>query len=285
MSGITDYKDMKKEIKEVIVTPSFAEELLKMNINNRKVRQVHVDDLAAAMRKGEWTLSNDAIVVSEGNILLNGQHRLLAVIKSGVSCPFILYTGAEDTSYDIMDTPTVRRVADVLSRNGGVNTLRAESAINKYLNLCYDKQNEWMTMARFNNQAEATRRERVKCYDDNRENLGKWLRISESLCSKSNNLIAVAAIAGFALFLENKLFHSEDKIISFLEELLLDGKVTNTTVLYARKKLLRHKMKVEIIARHDVTRYLFRAWNDYVLGKQVQIIKTNEDSFRNIYPL
>ena len=103
----------------MLVTPKYAEELLKMNINNRKIRQSKVDSLAESMRKGEWELSNDAIVISEGNVLLNGQHRLLAVVKSGVSCNFILYTGASDSTFGIMDTPTLRRVSDVIHRMGG----------------------------------------------------------------------------------------------------------------------------------------------------------------------
>ena len=62
---------MKPEVKQVIITPEYAAELLKMNINNRSVRTRKVAELADAMRKGEWELSNDAIVISEGNILLN----------------------------------------------------------------------------------------------------------------------------------------------------------------------------------------------------------------------
>lgn len=91
----------------MLVTPKYAEELLKMNTDNRKVRQTKVDSLAESMKKGEWELSNDAIVISEGNVLLNGQHRLLAVIKSGVPCNFIIYTGAPDSAFGIMDTPAL----------------------------------------------------------------------------------------------------------------------------------------------------------------------------------
>lgn len=102
-----------------MISPKYAEELLKLNTNNRKVRQSKVDSLAESMKKGEWELSNDAITISEGNVLLNGQHRLLAVVKSGVPCNFILYTGAPDSSFGIMDTPSLRRVSDVISRMGG----------------------------------------------------------------------------------------------------------------------------------------------------------------------
>ena len=134
---------MNFSIKFVEVTPKYAEELLKMNTNNRKVRQTKVDSLAESMKKGEWTLSNDAIVISEGNVLLNGQHRLLAVVKSGVPCNFIIYTGAPDSSFGIMDTPAVRRVSDVISRMGGSNSVQAEAVTTKFINLNYDHSNGW----------------------------------------------------------------------------------------------------------------------------------------------
>lgn len=43
---------MKKEIKQVVITPEYAGELLRMNVNNRNVRQSKVDALAESMKKG-----------------------------------------------------------------------------------------------------------------------------------------------------------------------------------------------------------------------------------------
>lgn len=70
-----------------------------------------------------------------------------------------------------------------------------------------------------------------------------------------------------------------------MEELLVDGAARNTTVLFVRKRLMRNKMKVELIPRQDELRYITRAWNDFILGRQVQSIKTTEESFRFVRPL
>lgn len=92
-------------------------------------------------------------------------------------------------------------------------------------------------------------------------------------------------MVSFAVFLNSVLLHSEENILAFYKELLVDGACKNSTILYARKKFLRHKMKVETMRQEDFLRYLIRAWNDFILGKQVQIIKTNEDAFRYIRPV
>ena len=276
---------MNFSIKPMLVTPKYAEELLKMNSNNRSVRQSKVDSLAESMKKGEWELSNDAITISEGNVLLNGQHRLLAVIKSGVPCNFIIYTGAPDSSFDIMDTPALRKISDVIQRKGGTNTVRAQTVISYMSRLMDDYKNKWETIYRFDRNSTWTRKESITYYDNNSEAIAKWLNYSCQTIERNIALVPITSLAAFGLFLETILKHPEEKILEFFRQLIIDGKTNNTTILYARRKLLRHKTKVELLPRGDDARLVFRAWNDFVLGKQVQIIKTNEDSFRYIYPI
>lgn len=275
---------MKKEIKEVVITPDYAEELLKMNINNRVLRPKKVAELAEAMKKGEWELSNDAIVISEGNILLNGQHRLMAVVKSGVACPFILYTGAEDSSFDIMDTPVIRRVADVIARKGGKNTVQMETTIARYLNLHEDLLSGWETMKRFNTKMSGTRREQVEMYDKCEKLFDKWVKWVNATINKGVRIVSGAQLAALAAFLERDLGHEEDKIKGYIKALVIDGATQHKTILAVRKKLMLHNMKKERLDRHDILRYLIRAWNDYLLGREVHFIKTDEDSFYFIRP-
>ena len=276
---------MNFSIKPVTITPKYAEELLKMNTNNRRVRQQKVDSLADSMRKGEWELSNDAITISEGNVLLNGQHRLLAVIQSGCTCPFILFTGAPDSSFDIMDTPTVRSVADVIQRKGGTNTTRASAVVSKVVNWDVDFENRWDTVYRFDRKSKATRKELIEYYENHRQQVDMWLAHAESVIKKGTPLVQITTLAAFGVFLNVTMRHSEEKIVAFFKELIIDGVTKNSTILYARKRLMRHKMKTEVLPSNDDVRYMVRSWNDYVLGRQSQIIKANEDGFRYIKPV
>lgn len=276
---------MNFSIKPQLITPAYAAELLKMNTNNRAIRQSKVDALAESMRKGEWELSNDAITISEGNVLLNGQHRLMAVVKSGVPCNFIVYTGAPDSTFDIMDTPSLRKVSDVIQRKGGTNTVRMQATIAAVYRWIDDYENNWETLFRFDNHARGTRREAITYYEEHKDILTKWLNRAAQIVEKNVALLPTTTLAGFAVFLESKLNHSEEKIATFLKELILEGMTSNGTILYARKRLLRNKMKLETLKRGDDIRLLVRAWNDFCLGRQVQIIKMNEDVFVYIRPV
>lgn len=269
----------------MLVTPKLAEEYLKMNTNNRPIRQSKVDSLAESMKKGEWELSNDAITISEGNVLLNGQHRLLAVVQSGTPCNFIVYTGAPDSTFDIMDTPSLRRISDVLQRKGGTNNVRAQAVISAISRWAKDYQSGWETAFRFDNHICWTRRECIDFYDNNHEDISKWINHAQSVIDKNVALIPLTTLAAFGLFLESVMQHSEEKIVEFFKALIVDGKTRNGTILYVRKRLLRHKMKMETLPKMDNLRLMIRAWNDFTLGKEAQVISTNVDSFRYIRPV
>ena len=102
---------------------------------------------------------------------------------------------------------------------------------------------------------------------------------------KGVRLAPEAQLTALAIFLERDLDHDEGKIVGYLKALLLDGMTQHKTVLAIRKKLMLHQMKKERIDRHDILRYLIRGWNDFLLDREVNFIKTDEDSFYFIRPL
>lgn len=68
------------------ITPETATELLELNTHNyRNVSPASVAKLVQTMKAGQWEPNAEAIVINEDGILVDGQHRLHAVIESGVS--------------------------------------------------------------------------------------------------------------------------------------------------------------------------------------------------------
>lgn len=68
----------------VDVDPDKARKWLLKNKNNRPIDEKKVDLYAKHMKKGTWAMKRPAPIEMDidGN-LINGQHRLLAVLKSG----------------------------------------------------------------------------------------------------------------------------------------------------------------------------------------------------------
>lgn len=68
------------------VTPKMAKEWLTHNAeNNREINLGRVKMYAEDMRNGKWKLTHQGIAFNADGQLIDGQHRLRAVIKSGVS--------------------------------------------------------------------------------------------------------------------------------------------------------------------------------------------------------
>ena len=97
------------------ITPHIAAEWLKANHLNRRVRKAHVTFLAGEMEKGHWLVNGQAIIVSENEDILDGQHRLLAVIQSGETIESLVIYGVKREAFKTIDTGIVRSAPDALS--------------------------------------------------------------------------------------------------------------------------------------------------------------------------
>ena len=105
------------ELKEMMINPETASKMLQHNTCNRPLSRSSVSKYANMMRLGEWHFSHQAIAFTEdsnGNlILVDGQHRLAAVIQSGVSVKFSVIYQAVQTPY--IDTVRNRSFVDNLN--------------------------------------------------------------------------------------------------------------------------------------------------------------------------
>lgn len=103
------------KVSVVDMTPKMASALLPRNIDNRYERPSYVDYLVLVIKAGGWYLSNDAIVVDWDGVLRNGQHRLTAISRAGVTCRVLFVEGADPEDRTIYDTGIKRSQADNLS--------------------------------------------------------------------------------------------------------------------------------------------------------------------------
>lgn len=111
----------------MIVTPNMASEWLKLNVHNRSVRRSHVGFLADEMLNGRWLLNHQGIALNHDK-LIDGQHRLLAIVQSGKSVPMLVTTEMDINTQDTLDIGTKRSIADQLHLNDGLNNAIMKSS-------------------------------------------------------------------------------------------------------------------------------------------------------------
>jgi hypothetical protein len=98
----------------VTITPAEATNWLRCNMHNRPVRKRHVEFLAGEIKNGNWQINGQAIVIAEDEQVLDGQHRLLAIIEAGIPIKSMVVYGISAAAFSTIDTGAVRSSADAL---------------------------------------------------------------------------------------------------------------------------------------------------------------------------
>lgn len=110
------------EVDVMTVTPELAAKWLKQNSHNRPIRKRAVVDYARDMAAGKWLQNGEAIKFAEDGTLLDGQHRLHAVVTAGVSVVMLVVSGLPRATQETMDAGRKRTVADALGLRGEANS-------------------------------------------------------------------------------------------------------------------------------------------------------------------
>ncbi len=96
-----------------------ALEYLSLNFdNNRRLKGRSVEKLVYAMKNNNFHLSWDCIAFNEDGQLVNGQHRLAAIVEADVTCKFHVLRNINHSTIKHFDIGTSRSQADRISIHG-----------------------------------------------------------------------------------------------------------------------------------------------------------------------
>jgi hypothetical protein len=113
----------------VTITPQEATNWLRANEHNRPVRKGHVNFLANEMKAGNWQINGQAIVIADNEQVLDGQHRLLAIIEAGQPIKTLVVYGITPEAFSTIDTGAVRSGSDALYLHFGDHPIGIVKAV------------------------------------------------------------------------------------------------------------------------------------------------------------
>ena len=113
-----DTEIVRAEIREI--TPEMALSMLEHNYGNRRVASPYTSELAGYIRNGLWKENGESIIISEDGVLLDGQHRLSAVVMANKSIKSLVAwvkesddQGALTAMNCIIDRGRIRSYSDI----------------------------------------------------------------------------------------------------------------------------------------------------------------------------
>lgn len=94
------------------VTKDIADEWLKNNAGNRKIRKTHLDYIKRQITSGYFQYTGEPIIISNTGRLLDGQHRLKAVSETGIPIRCLICFGVENDAYKHINNNVPRTNSD-----------------------------------------------------------------------------------------------------------------------------------------------------------------------------
>lgn len=102
---------LKAEI--MYITPEIAKKMLANNPNNRNIRQARVKAVSDNMKNGSWKINGESIVLKANGELADGQHRLSAIVSSGIPILAVVVTVPNEEA-EYYDIGLTRSVSDII---------------------------------------------------------------------------------------------------------------------------------------------------------------------------
>jgi hypothetical protein len=255
------------KVKTAFITPEYAQKLLARNEKNRNHNERRSRNFAAAMGRGEWEINGDTIKIAKDGRLLDGQHRLWAIVYSGIPQQYIVVSELDESAFDTIDRGATRTVGDIFQMRGE----KHYSALASTVRLCvlFDK-----TGNPFSGSSEdaPTARECERFIDDNPDIKGVVDRIANGAWIRK---FMSPSVGGFSMFCFNNV--DEEACEVFFDE-LCSGVISydGSPVLALRDRLMEDKSAKERMTKRYMTAITFKAFRLFRAGEKIRFLRVRE---------
>lgn len=260
-----------------VITPAQAKKILENNNGgNRLIRPRRVKQYANALRNDRWHLSGEPIIYSKDGRLLNGQHRLRAVIEADKPMTTVVVRGVEDDAFTVMDSGASRTLGDVFRGAGHKSSNQMAANARMVMQYMAGKQ------LRDHDYRQALSREEVLEYFEKNQ------AMFEFAASRGVRLMRVGLNRTTAEAVSFILYQNDYEGADYFIERLLDGAGLRPTspILAIRNHIIRVASGPRIV---DITDFMIptiiSAYNDWAVGNKRQRIVQWKTSDPLPYPV
>lgn len=108
---------------QIKFSPELAKKALDFHTDekNRRHYERLSDRYAGAMERGEWQYNGESIKFTKEGKLIDGQHRLRAILKSNATIPLMVVLDLQPEAFHTIDTGRARSASDILAIRGERN--------------------------------------------------------------------------------------------------------------------------------------------------------------------
>ncbi len=251
----------------IIVDPIKATQMLEKNTQNRNIDQKRVAQYAQDMKAGRWALNGSTIVIAEDGTLLDGQHRLRAVIEANVSIELLVVYNASKESIVTLDTGKTRTASNIMQIERSGHSATAAMLTKLLLLHDFVDSNLSPETCRMSVSNNALR----SFYAERKEMIEQAASVAEH-----GRHPFVKSHMGLAFCIIGSKTAHRDKLADFFETLKTGSLIgTRHPIMTLRNRLLENRMGVRVLSVQETLAAYIRVWNAFVRGKDLTTIRWN----------
>jgi len=242
--------------KLVKITPAKAKEMLKQNTNNRRMQWHRVGFYAEEMKGGRWKSNGESIKFS-GSRIIDGQHRLAAVVKYGKPVVMMVATGLNSDAFDTIDRGMIRTTAQILNIAGEANATTLGASVSMIIRYLHPG-------------SATTKKQRMVSPSEVQAFVGKNPRVKTivawAMALRKSSLTTCSLLAA-ARFLFEKSNRAESN--KYFEKFISGNNLGKTDPIGAlRQTLIQYKNLKARLAPPEILVYMIITWNLIITGKR-----------------
>ena len=271
MDGCTVGKLGDLEIRVVIMTPVLAKNILDTrNTSNRKLTISNVKLLTKMMNEGKWDFNGDSIRFDDKGVMIDGQHRLYAIVNSEKSSPMIVITGVNTDAFDTIDIGTKRSASDIFSINNIANEVLTASVV-KFI---YAFKNGKYSASR--NTIRNLQNHEIMEYYQSLPNINDSIDFASKLKSKGQSLITPSILGGMHYLLSEV---DPEMATEFMQQLYVGTNLPdNSPIIPLRNRLIKTKIDKNFTLTNSVLlQSIVFVWDKVRAGKTCKTLKVQTE--------
>lgn len=249
------------------ITPAKAQKWLATMEQNRRVKRGNIIALTRAIENDEWVANGETIKFDEDGHLIDGQHRLLAVVEADKPIQSLVVRDLPAISQETVDTGKARTLADTLKLRGETNVLNLAATINMI--------HRWQRRNIFNRpENNPTRGQAIQFLHDHPE-LRDMLKDASHVSQKLGQGIPVSVIAT-CMYAFSKIDEPDTKEFWYAvaEGVYEDGSPIDPSspIFTLKQYIIRNRTGHKRQPSEQIHAVIVKAWNAYRKGVPVQLL-------------
>ena len=249
------------EFMNVELTPEDAKKMLQGNDNNRHLNNYLTNKYLRLMNNNKWVLNGETIKLGiEGDsfCLLDGQHRLSAIVKAEKAIKVSLALGLVPNHFKTIDTGRARSAGDILKIAGYKNVHCLSAAVRWLLTYEHDENLNWTSEI---------------SPEDILDGLKKWPKIQHfPPIADRFRFIVQPSITAFIMYVTQSI--NPDMSHDFFVQLEYGEKLKKKSpILEFRNIMMKYRKQQTLLDKRYAIAYYINTWNAYYNDVEITTIK------------